>query len=163
MPKHIEMPGYAYFITTRLANNLSVFNDESCCRLLLTDLDFYRKELNYLIYGYVIMPDHFHWIIHPSEKADVSTIMNKIKGHSSFVINRQIKHRGKLWQKGYHDHVIRNGKDFEEKVNYIHNNPVRAELTEKMADHKFSSYRNYYLGDESLIKVDIPIYSVLAK
>jgi len=163
VPKHIKLPGYAYFLTTRLFGNLSIFSDEQCCLLLIKDLDFYREKLDYQIYGYVIMPDHFHWIIHPSGKADISVIMNKIKGHSSFVINKYLKRSGKLWQKGYHDHVIRNGKDFEEKVKYIHKNPIRAELADKIGDYKFSSYRNYYLGDNSLIKVDVPMYSMLAK
>ena len=123
MPKHIKLPGYAYFLTTRLCGRLSVFEDEQCCFLLLKDLDFYRKELDYQIYGYVVMPDHFHWIIH----------------------------------------IIRNGKDFEEKANYIHKNPVRAKLVDNLKEYKFSSYINYYLGDESLIKIDLPMYSILAK
>jgi REP element-mobilizing transposase RayT len=160
MPKHIKLPGYAYFITTRLAGDLTVFNDEYCCSLLLKDLDFYRRELHYQLYGYVIMFDHFHWIIQPTLKADISVVMNKIKGHASFSINKYLGRTGKLWQKGYHDHIIRNGKDFEEKINYIHKNPIRAGLAAKMADYKFSSYRNYYLGDDSLIKIDIPIYSI---
>lgn len=108
------------------------------------------------------MPDHFHWIIHPPEKAEIALIMNKIKGHSSFVINKQLGRNGKLWQKGYHDHVIRNGKNFEEKVNYIHGNPIRAGLADKMEGYKFSSYKNYYLDDNTLIKIDPPNYSVLA-
>jgi len=160
VPKVINKSGYAYFITTRLDGNLSVFNDEECCLLLLKDLNFYRNELDYKIYSYVIMPDHFHWIVHPSEKTDISLIMNKIKGHSSFIINKQLKRAGQLWQKGFHNHVIRNGKDFEVKANYIHKNPVRAGLVDKMECYKFSSYINYYLGNESLIKIDMPNYSL---
>ena len=77
MPGHIKIPGYACFITTRLDDHLSVFKDEICCLLLLKYLDFYRKERNYKIYSHVIMPDHFHWIVHPSEKTDITLIMNK--------------------------------------------------------------------------------------
>ena len=160
MPKHIKLPDYAYFITARLAHGLSVFKEEHCCSLLLQDINFYRLEFHYQLYGYVIMPDHLHLIIQPSLMADISTVMNKIKGHSSFTINKHLGRIGKLWQKGYYDHIIRNGKDFEEKINYIHKNPVRAGLSENMQDFKFSSYRNYYLGDKSSIKIDIPIYSM---
>ena len=163
MPKHIKLAGYAYFITTRLADKLIVFKDEHCCLLLLKDLDFYRRELHYQLYGYVIMPDHFHCIIQADPGVDIADIMNKIKGHSSFVLNKYLGRTGKLWQKGYHDHAIRNGKDFEEKVNYIHRNPIRAGLVDNMGDYKFSSYGNYYLGDGDLIKIDTPRYSLLAK
>jgi len=54
--------------------------------LLLKDLDFYRKELDYQIYAYVIMPDHFHWIVHPSKKADISIIMNSLNPELSIII-----------------------------------------------------------------------------
>ena len=158
MPEHIKLPGYAYFITSRLTGYLSILKEEPCCLLLLKDLDFYRKELDYQIYAYVIMPDNFHWIVCPSGKADISIIMKKIKGHSSFAINRQLGRGGTLWQKGYYDHVIRNGKDFEEKANYIHRNPIRAELVDKIENYRFSSYRNYYFADERLIKIDVPSY-----
>lgn len=119
-------------------------------------MDFYRGKLHYQLYGYVIMPDHFHFIIHPDSEVDLANIMNKIKGHSSFVLNKQLGRAGNLWQKGYYEHVIRNDKDFKEKVTYIHKNPVRAGLVPKMEDYRFSSYRNYYLGDDRLIKIDYP-------
>lgn len=163
MIKTIKIKGYAYFITTRLDGNLSTFYDGKCCQILLNDLDYYLNELGYLIYGYVIMPDHFHWIVHPIKKVDISIIMNKIKGHSSFEINKHLGRNGKLWQRQYYDHVIRNGRDFEEKINYMHRNPVRARLVENLADYMYSSYRNYYLGENSLIKIDIPKYGMLAK
>jgi len=158
--KHLKLPGYAYFLTTRLANGLQIFKDEICCQLLVKELIYLRKELNYQIYGYVIMPDHFHLVVQPSTGSDISIIMNRMKGRSSFLINKYLERTGKLWQKGYHDHVIRNGRDFEEKIQYIHNNPVKAKLVDYIEDYTFSSYRNYYLGDDSLIKIDIPVYSI---
>jgi len=160
MPKHLKLPGYAYFITTRLAEHLDIFKNEQCCLLLIKDMIFYRQELRYQLYGYVIMPDHFHWIIQPSPKADISIIMNKVKGHSSFVINKHLGRTGKLWQKDYHDHVIRNGKDFEEKINYIHKNPFKAGLVDDLEKYMFSSCRNYYFGDNSLLEIDIPAYGL---
>jgi len=163
MPKHIKLPGYAYFLTTRLAENLEVFKDEQCCLLLIKDMAYYRQELQYQLYGYVIMPDHFHWIIQPSIKDDISIIMNKIKGHSSFAINKHLGRKGQLWQKDYYDHVIRNGKDFEEKIKYIHKNPYNAGLVDTLEKYPYSSYRNYYLGDNSLLKIDIPLYSLRGK
>jgi len=163
MPKHIELPGYAYFITTGLVNDLNIFKDENCCGLLVKDLDFYRRTLHYQLYGYIIMPDHFHWIIQLSAQTKLAVVMNKIKGHSSFTINKYLGRTGKLWQKGYYEHVIRNGKDFEEKINYIHKNPLKGGLVDKLEQYKFSSYRNYYLGDNSLIKIDVPNYSIQAK
>ena len=154
--KHIFLKGYAYFITSKIKNNIQIFNNSECCNLLIKDFDYYRKNLDYLIYGYVIMYDHFHWIIHPSEKVAIPLIMKKIKGHSSFTINKYLNKNGSIWQADYYDHVIRNKYDFEEKVNYIHHNPVKEGLVKNMEDYKYSSYNFYFNGDESVLRVDIP-------
>lgn len=157
MPKHIFLKDHAYFITTNVKYNDPIFNDEKCCAFLIRDFNYYRNVLEFQIYGYVIMPNHFHWIIHPGKKATASLIMKKVKGHSSFVINEYLNQSGSLWQEDYHDHVIRNKLDFEEKINYIHKNPVSTGLVSNMENYKYSSYRNYFLGDESIIHIDRPL------
>ena len=156
-PKHIFQKGYAYFITTNTVNNSSIFKDDDCCKALLNDFNYYRQKLGFFIYAYVIMPTHFHWIIHPNERASVSVIMKKIKGHSAFTINKMLDHKGSFWQENYHSHVIRNKFDFEEKANYIHRNPVRSNLSKNMEDYMYSSYRNYYFDDNRVFKIDVPL------
>jgi REP-associated tyrosine transposase len=41
-----------------------------------------------------------------------------------------------------------------QKLNYMHNNPVRADLARTPSEYAYSSYRNYELGDEALIEID---------
>lgn len=151
-------------------------------------MNFYRKQFNYLIYAYVIMPDHFHWIIRPNdtraeapstrrdnksittsrvvgslEPMHIPLIMGRLKGRTAYEINKLLKRKGKLWQENYYEHVIRNQLDFEEKINYIHKNPYRSGLTQELENYKYSSYTNYYLGDNSLIKIDYPNFDVIRK
>ncbi len=155
--KHVFQKGFAYFITTNTKDNIPIFETSHCCALRSDDFVSYRKDLEFLIYGYVIMPTHFHWIIHPSDKADVPLIMKKVKGHSSFKINKLLGRKGNLWQENYYDHGIRNRRDFEEKIKYIHKNPVEDNLVFRMKDYRYSSYRNYYLDDHDIIRIDIPV------
>jgi len=56
--------------------------------------------------------------------------------------------------KSIDDEVIRDEKMFWVKLNYIHNNPVKAEIVNRAEEYKYSSARNYILGDCSVIKVD---------
>ena len=81
---------------------------------------------------YVIMPNHIHLIlvIHPNDTAGgrsgtaptVSTILPQTKGRAS-------RRAGfSLWQKSFHDHVIRERADYEEIWQYIHNNPLKWKL-----------------------------------
>ncbi len=63
-------------------------------------------------------------------------------------------HKRKFWMKRFDDEVIRDEIMFWTKLKYIHNNPVKAGLVSKPEDYKYSSARNYILGDQSVIYVD---------
>ena len=47
--------------------------------------------------------------------------------------------KSKVWQESFYDHVIRNRKEFVQRLNYVHYNPVRVGLAEKPEDYKYSS------------------------
>lgn len=76
---------------------------------------------------FVIMPNHIHLLfqIHTNQDGrallapTVSTAIAQMKG----VITKKIGHS--IWQKSFHDHVIRNKKDYELIWNYIEGNPMK--------------------------------------
>jgi|GEM_PF-6585488 len=53
----------------------------------------------------------------------------------------------KVWQESFYDHVIRNRKEFDERLNYLYNNPVKAKLVEKPEDYKYASATGKYEAD----------------
>jgi len=59
-----------------------------------------------------------------------------------------------IWQRRFWDHVIRNDQDFEEKFNYVNYNAIKHGLVSDPVDYRYSSTRNYYLNDHSIIKID---------
>lgn len=59
----------------------------------------------------------------------------------------------KVWQDSFWEQTIYTQEFLEQKLNYIHLNPVRAGLCAAQ-DYPYSSYRNYYLGDNHLIEID---------
>lgn len=76
---------------------------------------------------YVVMPDHIHLLLcigneengRPQVAPTVPRIMQQFKGAVSKKCGRPI------WQKGYHDHIIRDENDFLARWNYIDTNPAR--------------------------------------
>jgi len=66
-------------------------------------------------------------------------------------ISEQVYH---IWQPSFYDFNIYSNRKLEQKLDYIHNNPVKARLVRGVTDYKYSSARNYYLGDSSGIKID---------
>ena len=175
MPKHIPYePGQTYFITSNIWKRQPVFVEKANVLLLLADFIFYRQKFGYQILAWVIMPDHFHWLIKPSAAyfaqfcADqrrrkgkyshdpplyyLSHIMESLKSHSAQVINKQQMVR--LWQQGFHDRLIRDEDALRAAIQYIHNNPVQAGLVDDVADYSWSSYRVMFRGDDSLLRLD---------
>ena len=152
--KRIILENYCYFITTNTENRENAFKDKKAIKIIIEDLEFYRKKFNFKLHAFVIMPNHIHLLITPFEKGDISKIMHNFKSHTSQVINEVLDRNKRLWQEGFYEHAIRDEFDFKRKVNYIHKNPLMAGIVKEVADYRFSSFRNYCEEDENLIRVD---------
>jgi putative transposase len=113
-------------------------------KVLLKILSAKKIVLNFDLHGYVVMPDHFHALITPPSRYSISVIMKQLKGASGRKINQICQHNGFLWQKGFHEHVIRDERDFILRLEYMHNNAVNAGLVERPNSYEFSSYLDYY-------------------
>jgi len=62
--------------------------------------------------------------------------------------------REKTWQKSFYDFPIYSDKKFKEKLNYIHNNPLKTCLVDNLDNYLWSSYQNYYLNNNTLITIN---------
>mgnify|MGYP001616252228 CR=1 FL=1 len=81
--------------------------------------------------AFVIMPDHFHWLIALSERIDLTGLMHSVKGHTAREIKRVMGGDGKaVWQAGYYDHALRREEDVKTFARYMIMNPLRAGLVE---------------------------------
>jgi len=157
--KRFYLPNHLYFVTSVIENRRKIFTNNINIDVLLDSFNHYRKEQGFKIVAFCILPDHFHWLIIPPERTDISQIMKSVRGFSARKINRENSQCGRLWQHQFLDHVIRKDEDYKQHIHYIHNNPVKHELVEEPGDYPWSSYRNYYLDDDSLFKIDkLPLW-----
>ncbi|MFH1335137.1 MAG: transposase [Candidatus Zixiibacteriota bacterium] len=152
--KRIILPDYCYFVTTVVKDREKILLNEKICSLVLEDLKFYRMKYKFKLHGYVIMPDHLHLLMSLSEDGNVSRIMHDFKSHIAQETNITLKRSGAFWQEGFYDHIIRDERDFIKKVDYIHKNPLTSGLVKDPSEYQFSSFRNYYMGDDSVIQID---------
>jgi len=149
-PKHIKIEEGIYFITSHTLNFEPIFKEVKLIQTFYNSLIKVQKILNFPIYAYVILLNHFHLILKTPVKGDLSEIMFRIKGFSSREINKARDVKGKsIWQDRYYDHIIRDERDFEKHCDYIHYNPVKHKLVDKPELWKWSSYmaflkRDYY-------------------
>ncbi len=84
----------------------------------------------YELSGVIVMPDHVHAIISPHDKMMLSRIMKGIKGAGAYKINRLRDKRGPVWQDESFDRIIRDECDFNQKMQYMFNNPAKKGLTD---------------------------------
>lgn len=93
----------------------------------------------YKLIAWVIMPNHTHFLIKPLSGHSLSEIMKKYKSFTAHECNRLLDRTGRFWQEDYFDRYIRNRNHFENAINYIEMNPVKAGLCVKPGDWEFSS------------------------
>jgi putative transposase len=119
-----------FFITALTLSRRRRFQVDATARLFIDTLQHYRREGSYKLFAFVVMPDHIHLLI---KTDDISKSMKNIKGG----FTRHMK--GRFWQPGFTDHLIQSRTDFETHRDYIHQNPVRARLSETAESYPYSS------------------------
>jgi len=128
-----------YFVTSRTWNSRALFRKPEIAQVLLNQLLTCRARAFYKLHEFVIMPDHFHALLTPSEATTLEKAMQMIKGGSSHQIKRQFNFASSIWQEGFHDRWIRDASEYREREGYIRTNPVTAKLVSAPAEYLFSS------------------------
>jgi putative DNA methylase len=114
--------------------------DRRIAELVQNSLLHFDGEHHRLI-SWVIMPNHIHVLLKPREGHELSAIMHSIKSYSASKANKLLGRKGRFWQMDYFDRFIRNHEHFENTVNYIEMNPVKAGLCKRPEDWEFGSAR----------------------
>lgn len=161
--QHIIVPEETYFITTVTLHRRKVFWHEESpgwkpiqanCDVVVHNLDFYRQKFRFQLHGYVIMPDHIHLLLTPSNRGMLTDILRDFKHRVATEMNAITGQHGTFWQANYYEHGIRSGADFREKLAYIHNNPVRAGLLGDPLSAWYSSVRAWETGEQKPLRID---------
>jgi putative transposase len=141
--------GGTYFFTINLLNRTG--ND-----LLVRHIDELRAAIGrvrsahpFIIHGWVVLPDHMHCVISlPQGDADFARRIRLIKGEFSKALPasewrspvRVRRGERGVWQRRYWEHLIRDEADFIAHMDYVHINPVKHGLVERVADWPYSTF-----------------------
>lgn len=85
--------------------------------------------------AWVVMPDHVHWLFQLGETMDLSSAIKRFKARSALRVNDYLHRQGKLWQKGFYDHALREDEGVQNIARYIVANPLRAGLVQHIGDY----------------------------
>jgi REP element-mobilizing transposase RayT len=84
--------------------------------------------------AWVVMPDHFHWLVE-LRTGSLGPLMRRVKSGSSRAIVAAGAGPLQIWQKGYHDRALRREDDLLKTARYIVANPLRAGLVHRIGEY----------------------------
>jgi REP element-mobilizing transposase RayT len=136
---HYQHAGRSLFITF-CKGNCVPFTEESRDAILQHCLHDHGKR--YELWAAVVMPEHVHLLLLPLRDGKgwpyaLPVILKLLKGTSARSVNRLMGSSGPVWQEESFDHVLRSQGSFEEKLDYIRQNPVRRGLVSNPEDYKW--------------------------
>jgi putative transposase len=164
IPWNIEMPIYrraligggTYFFTVVTFERQRFFANPQYLTILREIVAEVRKKLPFAIDAWVVLPDHMHciWTL-PPDDADFSKRWGLIKAtfskrirlfhhQEAFLRTSRFKHReANIWQRRFWEHLIRDEDDFIKHADYVHFNPVKHGLVDKVKDWPYSTFHRY--------------------
>ena len=168
----------AYFVTLTVVERIDVFTRKNHKLKIIESLKYCQKHKGLNIFAWVLMPSHLHMVVRADGDITLSEILRDFKKYTAKEIIKQIKEEPesrrewllkefenagkdlkriknyKFWQDGNHPKEISTNNFLNEKVNYIHLNPVEEMLVEQAEDYLYSSARNY-MDLDNLLEVEL--------
>ena len=176
--KHFYGQNHLHYLTANTYRKARIFDSDRYKRKFVQSLDDLRTELGFRIIGYVLMPEYSHLLIWPGTLANPSQIMQKLSERTANFILRNLRENlafpwcrkmlkrfalpptvhdhahYRVWNRRGYDMNVWSEKKIQEKLNYMHNNPVKRGLVAQPGDWPWSSWRYYYLDDSSVLAMD---------
>ena len=150
-----------YFLTSTIVNWLPIFGNPEVTKIILNSIRFLQENKRLTIFAYVIMEHHLHLVassenlskeIGDFKSYSAREIIDYFKVENNQYILKQLKfykfpHKKdrtyQLWQEGNHPQQIQGDEMMNQKVEYIHNNPVKHGYVDEDIHWRYSSARNY--------------------
>jgi putative transposase len=163
--KRLEIEGLALaFVTTGVDNFVPAVQERPVAEVIARQLGESAEHFRTSIVGYVLMPTHIHALLGLREISELSHLMQSFKILSSKNL-KKLKvvqecpsfwqgRKFRFWEQRFDDLIITSEEQFRIKLNYIHNNPVKAGLVREPADWYFSSAGDWLLNRQGPLKVD---------
>jgi putative transposase len=142
-----------HFITFTCFHRAPFLHTASARDLCVLTLERVRVWYGFYVVGYVVMPEHVHLLISEPERRTLAVAMQMLKQ----VVSRKLKAVAAgqpFWQARYYDFNVWSERKRVEKLRYIHRNPVTRGLVEKPEDWRWSSFRHYATGEDSVVEIE---------
>jgi putative transposase len=161
--------GYSHFITTSCYQRRPLLGTPRSRDIFLEVMEQIRQRHQFVVVGYVVMPEHVHLLFTEPEQGSPSLVMAALKQTFARRLLRELRVErgagaealwstpvavGHVWQRRFYDFVVFTEKKRMEKLRYMHRNPVRRGLVLAPEEWLWSSFRHYAYGERGPILVN---------
>lgn len=161
-----DIPNQARFLTFSCFRRVPLFESPEARDAFVEHIELQRARVAFEMIAYVVMKEHVHMVVLPSG-GELGPVMRGVKQgfardtlarwreREAPVLERLLDSDGitRFWQRGGgYDRNVRDLDELREKVNYIHQNPVKSGFAERAEDWAWSSARDY-LGDPGVVEI----------
>lgn len=161
-----------HFVTSTIVDWLPVFHSTATYEILAQSLDYCRQQKGLKVYAWVILDNHFHAVV---QSEDLPRVMADLKKFTAGKLLKQFhqERRGwlmellaqgkaehktqssyQVWQEGYYPKAIYSDATMQQKIDYIHANPVRRGWVVAPEHWRYSSAHEWLEGSLPLSRCD---------
>jgi len=153
--KRFQATKNLHFVTFSCRNRAPHLGTAAARELFEDVLEQVRRRFEFVVVGYVVMPEHVHLLLGEPNGALLSVALQMLKQ----VTARRARELGLVdaapfWEKRYFDFNVRTERKRVEKLRYMHRNPVKRELVARPEDWPWSSFRHYALGECGTVEIE---------
>ena len=165
-----------YFSTCTIVQWQCLFIEQKYFQIITNSLNYCIENKGLAVIGYVIMLNHLHLITFNTEQTVLSDIMRDFKRFTSIqiagqlekdnkklllhIFNKAVEGRAKsqqykIWQDEFHPKAVYTPDFLTQKLEYIHNNPVRKGLVQEPEQWRYSSARTLFMNEQNDVNINM--------
>ena len=148
-----------YHIMLRGINQQVIFEENEDYEKFIDVLKKYKIVCGYKLFAYCLMSNHIHIII-KEENENIDQIIKRIAGSYVYWYNSKYYRRGHLFQDRFRSEPIEDNNYLFAEIRYVHQNPLKAEIIDKLGEYKYCSYSDYVNEYSELIDKDFVFQTV---
>jgi len=175
----IKDQGALHFITFATVQWVDVFTRKEYSDIIVESLIYCKRNKGLRIHAWCIMSNHLHLILSAGENNNLSDVLRDFKKFTSSNVIKAIEHNNhesrqswmlwifkkageenkrnkdyQFWQQENHPVELSTNEMIDQRLNYLHENPVRSGAVRNAEEYVYSSAIDYYTAEKGLIEVD---------
>ena len=159
----VQDDGQVYHAHNWGNNRATVFADDDDHLAFLQALADTRERRPFGLFGYCLMPDHFHLLLRPEPGQSISRIVQSLTVTHTWRFHKRHQSSGHVWQGRFRSAMVQQDEHLLVVLRYIEANPLRAGVVADLAEYRWSSFPHHGLGHDDPLLSPFPAWDELGR